>query len=301
MTKRNKHTLHFWTTSSDAKRLVLGCTISSEFPDRHVAETPQVLQIASPGNTGPAPRSEAIARIADALNRAHKETKTVKPVLENMATVGNAIGGTFQDLHDIIDLVDDKTRVGVCLDTCHAFAAGYDLRTPEAFRNTMDEFDSVIGMKYLSALHLNDSMAPFKSYRDRHQNIGLGFLGLRAFHNVMNERRFQGMPLVLETPIDRKNEEGKDVEDKSIWANEIKLLESLIGMDTEGEEFMRLERELAQKGADAREKFQEAFEKKQAKDRVKLEKGQGKLKFKKVKKSDVKSESDSSTENEDES
>lgn len=229
-----------------------------------------------PGNTGPNPRAEAISRIAKALNQAHKATKTVKPLLENMAGQGNVIGATFEDLRDIIEQVEDKPRIGVCLDTCHSFVAGYDLRTPEAFKDTLDKFDEIVGMKYLSALHINDSKAPFASHRDLHQNIGLGFLGLRAFHNVMNEPRFEGLPLVLETPIETKNAEGKVVEDKSIWANEIKLLESLIGMDAESEEFKRMEAELAVKGAEERQKLQEQFDRKQEKDRKAAEKGKGK-------------------------
>jgi len=198
-----------------------------------------------------------------------------------MAGQGNVIGATFEDLRDLIEQVEDKSRIGVCIDTCHSFAAGYDLRTPEAFKNTIDKFDDVVGMKYLSALHINDSKAPFASHRDLHQNIGLGFLGLRAFHNVMNEPRFEGLPLVLETPIDTKNAEGKVVEDKNIWATEIKLLESLIGMDPEGDEFKRIEAELAAKGAEERKKLQDQFERKQEKDRKTAEKGKGKGKRKK--------------------
>lgn len=227
----------------------------------------------SPGNTGSSSRPSAIARIAGSLNRAHAATKTVKPLLENMAGAGNVIGSTFEDLRDIIAQVDDKSRIGVCLDTCHSFAAGYDLRTPEAFKSTLEKFDKVVGMKYLSALHLNDSKAPFASHRDLHQNIGVGFLGLRAFHNVMNEPRFEGLPMVLETPIDAKDDEGKDIEDKGIWAREIKMLEGLIGMDTKGEEFGTLERELAGKGKEEREKFQEAFERKTEKERKAALKG----------------------------
>lgn len=167
-------------------------------------------------------------------------------------------------------------------------------------------------MQYVKALHLNDSKAPFGSRRDLHANIGTGFLGLRAFWNVVNEKRFEGLPMVLETPIDRKvgtasrtsddagpGDEGKaqledgeeesgdakgkakgkgknktpmkapkekTVEDKSIWAREIKLLESLIGMDPEGDEFLRLEKELADQGAEERKKYQEAFDRKVAKE-----------------------------------
>ena len=235
-----------------------------------------------PGSTLSQPRSQAISRIAAALNRAHKETSTVKPLLENMAGTGNVIGATFEDLRDIIEQVEDKSRIGVCIDTCHTFAAGYDLRTPEAFKATLDQFDKIVGMQYLSALHINDSKGPFSSHRDLHQNIGLGFLGLRAFHNVMNEPRFEDLPLVLETPIDFKDSDGKTVEDKKIWATEIKLLESLIGMDLESEEFKTLERDLAAKGAQERHKLQDAFERKQDKNRKAAERGKAKSKKKKA-------------------
>ena len=214
-----------------------------------------------------------------------------------MAGGGNIIGSTFEDLRDIIAQVEDKERIGVCLDTCHVFAAGYDLRTPTAFRKTFDDFDKIVGMKYLRALHLNDSKAPFGSHRDLHQNIGLGFLGLRAFHNVMNEPRFEGLPMVLETPIDHKDPEtGKDVEDKGVWAKEIKMLEGLIGMDAEGEDFKALEKALADKGAEERKKLQEIHDRKVEKDRKALEKGQTKLSFggkKKKMKEEIDESSDS--------
>ena len=237
-----------------------------------------------PGNTGPSPRPAAITRIANAINRAHKETKLVKPVLENMAGSGNVIGSAFEDLRDIIEQVDDKSRIGVCIDTCHTFEAGYDLRTPEAFRETFQKFDDVVGMRYLSALHLNDSKAPFASHRDLHQNIGLGFLGLGAFHCVMNEPRFQGLPMVLETPIDRKSADGKDIEDKGVWATEIKLLESLIGMDPDGQEFKALEADLAGKGTAERRKLQDVHDRKLEKDQKAAEKGKGKGRTKRAKK-----------------
>ncbi|KAL8659563.1 MAG: hypothetical protein Q9226_000344 [Calogaya cf. arnoldii] len=255
-----------------------------------------------PGTTNNAPRPAAIARIASALNRAHASTTNVTPLLETMAGSGNVIGSTFNDLASIISLVEDKSRIGVCLDTCHVFAAGYDLRTPTSFSSVMKDLNETVGMKYVKALHLNDSKAPFGSRRDLHANIGTGFLGLRAFWNVMNEKRFEGLPLVLETPIDRKIDEEekrtedkkevvnddeeeqatngkgggkakskkgpakppkeKTVEDKSIWAREIKLLESLIGMDVEGEKFKRMEKELADQGAEERAKHWEAFQRK---------------------------------------
>ena len=228
-----------------------------------------VLYNFHPGNTNGLPRDEAIGRVAAQLDRAHKETAArgaVVTLLENMAAppTANNLGATFEDLRDIIGLVEDKERIGVCLDTCHLFAAGYDLRTPEALEETLRRFDETVGFQYLRALHLNDSKGMFRSHRDLHQNIGLGFLGLRAFHAVMNEPRFHGLPMVLETPIDRKDDRGKDVEDKGIWAKEIKLLESLVGMDAEGEDFKKLEKGLADAGASERKKLQEQFERKEA-------------------------------------
>lgn len=106
-----------------------------------------------PGSTGGENRAGAIGRIAKQLNKSHAATKTVMTVLENMAGGGNVIGSTWEDLRDVIALVDDKERVGVCIDTCHAFAAGYDLRTPEAYEQTMANFDKVVGKKYLKAFH----------------------------------------------------------------------------------------------------------------------------------------------------
>lgn len=263
--------------------------------DLHRCETLGIkLYNFHPGSTGSHPRPSAIARIAKALNRAHLATKTVTPVLETMAGGGNIVGSTFEDLRDIIALIDDKQRIGVCLDTCHVFAAGYDLRAPSAFEETLENFDNIVGMKYLRALHLNDSKAPFGSHRDLHQNIGLGFLGLRAFHNVMNEPRFEGLPMVLETPIDHKDAEtGKDVEDKGVWAREIKMLEGLIGVDADSADFKALEKDLAEKGADERKKLQEQYDKKVEKDRKALEKGQTKLQFGKNKKKAKEQGSDS--------
>jgi len=241
-----------------------------------------------PGNTNGGSRPEAIVRLAAQLNKAHRATSTVLTLLENMAAgpTSNVIGASFQDLHDIIALVDDKSRVAVCLDTCHAFAAGYDLRHPSAFQTTLAKFDEQVGKQYLRAVHLNDSKTPLGSHRDLHQNIGLGFLGLRAFHNVVNEPRFWGIPIVLETPVEVKDPEtGKTKEDDGIYAREIKLLEGLVGMDAEGEEFKRLEGELAEKGREERDKYMEAHQRKVEKDRKAKEQatGRGRGKGKKEK------------------
>ena len=232
-------------------------------------------------------RQAAISHLASNINRAHKETSSVVTLLENMAAGGNILGSTFEDLRDTIALVHNKDRVGVCLDTCHAFAAGYDLRTPDAFKDTMDFFEGVVGFKYLRALHMNDSKAPFASHRDLHANIGTGFLGLRAFHNIVNEPRFAGLPMILETPLNASDENGKSVkddngkqkEDKDMWAREIKLLERLVGMDTESEEFLKSEKELARKGKPQRKKLSEELERKrekEAKKGTRASKGKGK-------------------------
>ena len=235
-----------------------------------------------PGSTGGAEKPQALARISAQLNRAHTETEHVVTVIENMAGSGNVVGGDFTDLRDIIAGVKNKSRVGVCIDTCHAFAAGYDMRSPASFAETMQEFDKVVGLGYLRALHLNDSKAPLASNRDVHANIGTGFLGLRAFHNVVNFEAFQNLPMVLETPIDRKLPNGKTEEDKSVWAKEIKLLERLIGMDVEGNEFLALEAELAKQGREERDRLRGQVERraekatKKATKKVRTEtKGQG--------------------------
>ncbi|KAJ0121314.1 dna-(apurinic or apyrimidinic site) lyase 1 [Diaporthe amygdali] len=229
-----------------------------------------------PGSTGGETMASACGRIAAQLNKSHRATRSVVTVLENMCGHGNIIGGRFEDLRDIIAGVEDKSRVGVCIDTCHSFAAGYDLATPEGFAAVMAEFDRVVGLRYLKALHLNDSKAPFGSHRDLHANIGTGFMGLRAFHNVMNYDGFQNLPMVLETPIDRKSADGKTVEDKQVWADEIKLLEWLIGADSESKEFKERESELSAKGEAERKKIQEQVDKKVAKDAKKGTKKKGK-------------------------
>jgi AP endonuclease-1 len=234
-----------------------------------------------PGNTVSNDRQTAIAHLAKNINRAHKEVPNVTTLLENMAAGGNVLGSTFEDIRDTIALVEDKSRIGVCMDTCHAFAAGYDLRSPAAFEETLSQFEDIVGFKYLRAVHLNDSKAPFASHRDLHANIGTGFLGLRAFHNLVNDSRFTGLPLVLETPIDETDAEGtpildakgKQKENKNIWATEIKLLESLVGMDADSKEFLIIEKELARKGEPERKRLAEQQERKKEKEAKKAAKG----------------------------
>ncbi|KAF2807584.1 DNA-lyase [Mytilinidion resinicola] len=244
-----------------------------------------------PGNSASSTREEAIAHIAGNLNRAHADetTGSVITVLETMATLGNTVGGTFEDLAAIIALITDKSRVGICIDTCHVFAAGYDLRTLEAFKATVEKFDQTVGFKYLKALHVNDSKAPFASYRDLHANIGTGFLGLRAFHNLVNEPRLWGLPMVLETPIEVVTSDGKKSEDEGIYAREIKLLESLVGMDVESKEFLDLEKNLHAQGAKERERVQDQVTRK---DKAVKEGKKGKGKGKKSKNNEANDEED---------
>ena len=129
----------------------------------------------------------------------------------------------------------------------------------------MQEFDEIIGLKYLKALHINDSKAPLRSNRDLHARIGTGYIGLRGFHAIVNDERLHGLPMVLETPIDIE-QNGKKIEDKGIWAREIKLLETLVGMDVDSEEFKKLESDLHEEGSNERERIGGQVERKKEKD-----------------------------------
>ena len=159
---------------------------------------------------------ECLKIIADSINEILERTKEVILVLENTAGQGSNVGYKFEHLAEIIDMVKDKSRIGVCLDTCHMFAAGYDIRTEKSYEKTMKEFDEVVGFKYLKGMHLNDAKSQLGSRVDRHHSIGKGNIGLDAFRFIMNDERLNNIPLILETI------------DPSIWAEEIKLLYSLI-------------------------------------------------------------------------
>lgn len=152
--------------------------------------------------------------IAESINIALDKTRGVTAVIENTAGQGSNLGFAFEHLAYLIERVEDKSRVGVCIDTCHAFAAGYDLTSDEACERTFDEFDRTVGFRYLRGMHLNDSMKPLGSRVDRHQNLGDGFLGMTVFRFIARDKRFDGIPLILETP------------DESRWPAEIELLKS---------------------------------------------------------------------------
>ncbi|PNV84441.1 MAG: deoxyribonuclease IV [Sulfurimonas sp.] len=157
---------------------------------------------------------ECLSNIADAMNRTLEKTQGVSLVLENTAGQGSNLGWKFEHLAQIIDKVEDKSRVGVCIDTCHMFTAGYDIRTREAYDKTWSEFEKIIGFKYLMGMHINDSKAKFASHVDRHHSLGKGEIGLDAFRFIMNDERMNDIPLILETI------------DETIWKDEIALLYS---------------------------------------------------------------------------
>jgi len=160
---------------------------------------------------------ECLEKIAKNLNVALKETDSAIAVIETTAGQGSNLGYKFEHLRDIIDMVEDKSRIAVCIDTAHIFAAGYDLRTKEAYDKTMQEFDEIIGFKYLKGMHLNDSKAKFASRVDRHHSLGEGEIGIDAFKFIMNDERIDNIPLILETI------------EPEIWDKEIKLLYSFEG------------------------------------------------------------------------
>ena len=145
-----------------------------------------------------------VARVAEAINRIHDRMPEARCSLaiETTAGQGTTLGRSFEELACIIDAIDDKERVCVCLDTCHVFAAGYDLRTEETYTATMNQFEEVIGLGYLRVLHLNDSAKPFGSFRDRHAHIGQGMIGTDAFQFLLRDERLRGLPGILETPKD---------------------------------------------------------------------------------------------------
>ena len=159
---------------------------------------------------------ECLNNIAEAMNRAIEITKDVKLVIENTAGQGSNLGYKFEHLAYIIDKIEDKDRVGVCIDTCHMFTAGYDIRTRETYDKTWNEFDAIVGRKYLMGMHINDSKPPLGSRVDRHDSLGLGKIGWDAFRLIMNDERMDDIPLILETI----NEE--------IWADEIKALYNFV-------------------------------------------------------------------------
>ena len=158
---------------------------------------------------------KCLSNISESINWALNQTSGVIAVIENTAGQGSNLGFSFYQLKKIIDKVEDKSRVGVCIDTCHAYSAGYDLKTKAGFEKVFHEFEEVVGFGYLKGMHINDSKKELGSRVDRHDSLGTGTLGLEVFECIMNDSRFDGIPLILETP----NEE--------LWAEEIQILKNM--------------------------------------------------------------------------
>lgn len=159
---------------------------------------------------------DCLDRIAESVNITLGQTSGVTAVIENTAGQGSNLGHRFEQIARIIDGIDDKSRVGVCIDTCHAYSAGYDLATDSGYDEVWRLFDDIIGRDYLRGIHLNDDKRELGSRIDRHASIGTGTLGEDFFRRFMNDPRFDGIPVILETP------------DDSIWAREIEWLYSLV-------------------------------------------------------------------------
>lgn len=176
----------------------------------------ELLNFHPGSHLGEVGEEECLKTIAESINIALDKTKSVTAVIENTAGQGSNLGYKFEHLAYIIDRVEDKNRVGVCLDTCHTFVAGYDIRTEEAYKKTMTDFEKIVGFEYLKGMHINDSKPDLGKKLDRHESIGKGKIGLEAFGFIMNDSRLEEIPLVLETI------------DESIWKEEIELLYSLV-------------------------------------------------------------------------
>ncbi len=160
--------------------------------------------------------NDCLNQIADAVNETLEIVKGVTIVCENTAGEGTNVGYRFEHLAKIIEMTDDKKRIGVCIDTCHMFAAGYDIRSREAYEKTFDEFDKVIGFNFLKGMHLNDAKSQFASRVDRHNSIGMGNIGIDAFRFIMNDKRIDDIPMILETT------------NPDLWQKEIEMLYGFI-------------------------------------------------------------------------
>ena len=156
-----------------------------------------------------------LALIADSINWTLAQTEGVTAVIENTAGQGTNLGYTFEQIAMIIEQVEDKSRVGVCIDTAHTLASGYEIRTAEGFTDTFRKFEEVIGFHYLRGIHLNDSKKELSTRVDRHDSVGKGVMGMELFRMLMQDSRFDNIPIILETP------------DESLWAEEIRLLYAL--------------------------------------------------------------------------
>lgn len=164
-----------------------------------------------PGSHGGQGEKEGIKLIAESLNICHEKTKNYKvtSMLEATAGQGTTLGYQFEQLQEIIDLVEDKKRMTVCIDTAHIFAAGYNIRDPKEYKKVINEFDEIVGLKRLKCFHMNDSKKELDSRVDRHEHIGKGFIGKEGFANIMNDKKLEKIPKILETPKGEKMNEDK--------------------------------------------------------------------------------------------
>lgn len=153
-----------------------------------------------------------LERLVSAINIAfEKNENEVRVLLENTAGTKNSMGSTFEEIQRIIDGIEDKERVGICFDTAHAFAAGYDIRTPDGVNATMEKFDSVLGLDHLKLIHLNDSKVELGGGRDRHEHIGLGYIGEEGFRALFKHDAVRELPFIMETPIDERRDEAGNI------------------------------------------------------------------------------------------
>ena len=162
-------------------------------------------------------KEAGVQRIVSAINTAFREVDVevdngVILLLENTAGTKNSMGGTFEDIRHIMDRIEHKERIGICFDTCHAFAAGYELRTEENLNATLQHFDDVIGLEHLKLVHLNDAKAGLNSRLDRHEHIGLGYIGADGFRGILNDARIKELPMILETPVDNRRGDSENIQ-----------------------------------------------------------------------------------------
>lgn len=173
------------TMADDLKRLeILGGVFYNFHPGSHVGQG----------------SDEGIRLITETINKAAKKEYSTTILLETMAGKGTEVGRSFEELKKIIDGIEEGIKIGVCMDTCHVFDGGYDI--VNNLDGVLAEFDKIIGLEYLKALHLNDSMNPMGSHKDRHQKIGEGYIGIKTFENIVNNKFLKELPMCLETPND---------------------------------------------------------------------------------------------------
>ena len=169
-----------------------------------------------PGSYLTSNEEEGIKNVVISLNRVIEETENIILVIENTAGQGSNLGNRFEQISEMIKGIINKERIGVCIDTCHSFAAGYDLSGKNGYESVWSEFEKIIGIRYLKGIHLNDSKTPFASRKDRHESLGKGYIGNEFLELLVNDKRLENIPIVLETP------------NELVWSEEIKMLYNLI-------------------------------------------------------------------------